>query len=431
LYEGRDNVVKAAKITNVRSKRANGGKSEPVTTMVEYIPRFGSGKPSPEVIARPDGRTPNPKLGGKNLTAQGIGCTANGVARVKVAVRRGPGETSFDLANTHVRVYDENPWLPSALLADSYTDNYGNLWFYKPDCDFGAWWDYSQPDIYFEIESVELPGNISVGTFGPFWYTHTVRTATNWDTSSTLFVLDLNASNSAAEQGVWNLKRAQHAKQTNTNTGGPGATPFQMRVVWPGICGVCPGQTASLISRLELAGNAWYAAYPFFHEFGHELSYFLTNQASYNNYANMPWQTIVIPGFDFNHVCHGYTNGCGDDHGYADGFAHFFYNKYGNAFSGMGGGGVFTATTNCPGFGSKNPKGEEEQVASVFEELERQYGSGAPYNNAFANFKSHYATMGYATGILSAWNIHYKNSLSPAKQAAVKTYAAARCINLP
>jgi hypothetical protein len=439
-YEKRDDVVKSMKIRNYSSKGKDGKKTDPFNTVIEYISNTGAGTPLPETIARPQDRPKNPKIQPK-----GIGCVANVPSRVNVAVRRSPSETAYNLTNARIRVYDENPWLPSSLIASGYADAYGNFYFNRPNCDFGAWWDYSGPDIYFEVDSAEQPGYLEVGSFPspiPYWYNHTARSGTYWETGQTFFALDFRASNSAAEQGLWNLKRAQIGWAFNSSQIYADSVASQrvpMRVMWPSPVNA----TYSPISKLELSGPDWYGSYPFYHEFGHELSYFLTGSAFYMNAYNQGPLQLVVPLFQFNHSCHNDSTGCGGDHGYADGFAHFTYDAivskysldYSNSTPSSSGVGYPTFNVNdssrrrSKGSSAYNSginiQGEESQVFPVLRKIVQQY------DNGYAQFKTYYSQRAYNSGFTDVWNTTFKPSLNSAKQTLVRNEAYDLFLSLP
>jgi hypothetical protein len=439
-HEKRDDVVKSMKIRNYSSKDMDGKKTDPFNTVIEYISNTGAGTPLPETIARPKDRPKNPKI-----RPQGIGCVANVPSRVNVAVRRSPGETAYNLTNTRVRVYDENPWLPSSLIAVGYTDAYGNFYFNRPNCDFGAWWDYSGPDIYFEVDSVEQPGYLEVGSFPspiPAWYNHTARSGTYWETGQTFFALDFRASNSAAEQGLWNLKRAQIGWAFNSSQIYADSVASQrvpMRVMWPSPVNA----TYAPISKVELRGPDWYGSYPFYHEFGHEVSYFLTGSAFYMKAYNDGPLQLAVPIFQFNHDCHNASTGCGGDHGYGDGFAHFIYdaivNKYSldysNSYPASDGTVPATYDVNTRsrrrslgsiGFAAGiNVQGEESQIFPILRKIVQQY------NNGYTEFKTYFSQRAFNSGFTDVWNTTFKPSLTAAKQAVVRTEANDLFLSLP
>jgi hypothetical protein len=316
--EGRDDVATSVRVKGLKFKKADKSDSEPVTTVMTYLRGTSVGKPDPKVIERPKNRPQNP-----GIRPQGWGCVQNVLSYVNVGIQRDPGGTRYPMTNTKVFVYDENPWLSPTLLAVGYTDQWGNFFFYRNNCDFGAAWDYSGPDIFFVVESVEQPNTgIDVFTFAPLYTTYGVRSGTWWDTGSTSFQVDLLASRTVSEQALWVLKQGQLTHDFNYHPdGGPVNGRFPVRVVWP----TATQATMAQVTKVELRGDHWYGAYPFIHEMGHEILYAVASPTPYAlTYSGGPG-TIAAPYFNWDHVCHNTPPGCADDHGYNDGFAHFIY----------------------------------------------------------------------------------------------------------
>ena len=148
-----DRVRLDSRLENVQFEKRDGTKSESFNTVLNYLPDTGSGKPRPEDLVPP---TAAQKA---KVKPRGIGCGASSIATVTANISYN-GKTVI-LPNTKISVWDENPWLNSSLVASGFTDSYGQFRFAKPDCDWGAWWDYSGPDIYFTVESLE-PGKHSI-----------------------------------------------------------------------------------------------------------------------------------------------------------------------------------------------------------------------------------------------------------------------------
>jgi hypothetical protein len=148
-------------------------------------------------------------------------------------------------------------------------------------------------------------------------------------------------------------------------------------------------------------------------------------------------------GFQFNHTCHKDSTGCGGDHGYGDGFAHFIYDAivtkynldYSNSFPSESG--VVYPTYNVndtsrrrsngsSGFAAGiNVQGEEGQIFPILRKIVQQY------DNGYTQFKTYYSQRAFNSGFTDVWNTSFKPSLSPAKQAAVRTEANDLFLSLP
>ncbi|NJK43314.1 MAG: hypothetical protein HC933_02790 [Pleurocapsa sp. SU_196_0] len=261
---------------------------------MRYLPATGSGQPKENELDRPP---VEPGQGAGNIRPQGIGCTFGATMYVRLTVSYN-GRT-FPLRHTKVAAWDDNPWLAPSFLGGGYTDADGYFGFQRPTCDFGAWWDYSGPDVYFTVETVDA---FSLGVFNilaPILNaTYSVRTGTNWDANGSTLYVNLNGGNSDAENAFWAFKMAQLAQEYNVAAGGAGADYFPLRIAWPSR--IPFGYTSfAPVAKLELFGSHWLDPYIVWHEFGHELMYRTSTPDSYMWAFNGGAFSMTMPSFAF------------------------------------------------------------------------------------------------------------------------------------
>jgi hypothetical protein len=292
----------------------------PVWKAQAYLPGTGSGKPSPEAL---EGK---PKKGA--VQAQGWGCQANIPSSVTVKMNVPENTTgnapiiAAPLRRARITVYDENPWLPSGVIASGYTDDTGKFNFMKPNCDFGAAWDYSGPDVYFEVESYSDDQlDVQKVYFPGLQFATSVRSGTYWDTTATAFELSFNYNDSLWTGNFAVYHRARIGREFNTTAGGTNNQVMPLRIIVNSPLAIY--STFSPISKIELSGGQNFSSSPLYHEMGHEMLYWMHNKNQYVNIYNVPLG-IIVPDFSFSHDCHNDTNGCSQDHMYNDGFADFY-----------------------------------------------------------------------------------------------------------
>ncbi len=311
-----DGVRLDSRLENVTFDNRDGTKSEPFNTVLTYLPDTGSGQPRPEDLVPP---TAAQKAKAK---PRGIGCNLGVTATVTAKISYS-GKTQI-LPYTKISVWDENPWLKPSLIKSGFTDANGTFSFQKPDCDWGAWWDYSGPDIYFIVESKD---NHEIGVWNilaPIYnFTYSVATGTNWDTTATSFNASFNAGNSDSENALWLYRMVQMAEDYNVAAGGAGATYFPMRTSWPSrTLGVVNNSFAAL-GKLEIFGPHWLIPYIAWHEFGHELMYRTSNPSQFMYTYDQGAFTIFFPNFAWG--SHNYNDKQHFELAYNDGFANYFY----------------------------------------------------------------------------------------------------------
>jgi hypothetical protein len=200
-----DQVRLDSRLENVQFANQEGTKTAPFNTVLSYLPDSGSGQPTPDQLTPPTAKQRS------MARPQGIGYGLGNWATVSVNISY--NSKTFTLSRTKITVFDDNPWLAPSVIASGYTDNQGNFSFQKPACDWGAWWDYSQPDIFFAVETLDN-SEISVwNIFAPLYYnsTYGIRTGTNWDVQpyTQSFDVYLNGGNSDSENAMWLYRMRQ------------------------------------------------------------------------------------------------------------------------------------------------------------------------------------------------------------------------------
>jgi hypothetical protein len=324
--KGEDGVRLDSRLDNVVFKKLDGTTTEPFNTVLQYLPGTGSGTPTPEDLT-----PPTEKQNNSGMRTQGIGCGLGDWAKVTAKISY-LGKT-FTLPNTKISVWDEHPYLGSSYVTGGFTDSNGDFTFQKPSCDWGAWWDYSKPDLYFIVESIDSR-NIAVRNYlAPLGVTlidstYGVRTGTNWDTTASQFNVNLNANDSDAEHAVWLYRMVQLAQDFNVGAGGNGASYFPIRIIWPtrlnpaGWVGAGGGSFAP-VAKLEIDGGHWFYPYIAWHEFGHNWVYRTAAPSGYQSTYDLGIGILGLPGFAFG--THYGTEQQNVELAFNEGFANYFY----------------------------------------------------------------------------------------------------------
>lgn len=321
-----DNVRLDSRLENVQFGKAfDGSTSEPFNTVVQYIPDSGSGQPSAVDLKKPNAEQRS------KLQLQGWGCGYGGLATVEAKIAFGGKE--FKLRNIRISVWDENPWLSPTPISYGYTDANGIFTFPKPSCDLGAFWDYSQADLFFMVESIDV---YQIGVWNivtPLLYSSTygARTGTNWDAQGSTFSFTLTGGNSDSENALWLARMVQYAQDYNVDAGGGGGSYFPVRISWPsrldprGWGGSTEISSFALVSKLDIIGPDWLHPFIAWHEFGHELMYRTSNDPAYQlAYFRGPHELLyILPQFPFGE--HNPINIQNPILAYNEGFANYFY----------------------------------------------------------------------------------------------------------
>ncbi len=312
-----DGVRLDSRLENLQFTKPDGTKTEPFNTAISYLPDTGSGKPRPEEL-QPPSTAARAKANARPQGWCGLGDWATMVATVSYN-----GKT-LPLPFTKVSVWDDNGWMGSTPITAGYTDASGSFSFRKPSCDWGAWWDYTGPDIYFLIETLDSHeigvNNILVPLYVN---TYSVRTGTNWEGASNFYYVDVLANDSSSGQALWLYRMVQAAQEFNVGAGGDGASYFPIRIVWPTRL---PGGNFAPVARLEILGSDWFYPYIAWHEFGHNMMYRTARPSGAGGYT---WAydfgafSIVSPAFAWgNHDIDQQEN---VELAYNEGFANYFY----------------------------------------------------------------------------------------------------------
>jgi hypothetical protein len=314
-----------SRLDNVSFTKLDGTKSEPFNTVLTYLPDTGSGQPRPEDLVPP---TAAARAKAKaTIRPQGFCGTGDSATVTAKIIYNGK---SMLLPFTKISVFDENPWLAPSFVASGYTNAYGDFTFYKPWCDWGAWWDYSQPDLFFVIESLDSHEIAVWNQVGAIYNaTYSARTGTNWDITSTSFTAELTANNSSGEHAIWLNRMVQAAQEFNVEAGGDGASYFPIRIMWPsrldprGWFASPYVSSFAPVAKLEILGPDWLYPYIAWHEFGHNLMYRTSAPNVYTAVYNTGYNSLTPPGFAWG--SHGGYEQQNPELAYNEGFANYFY----------------------------------------------------------------------------------------------------------
>ncbi|WP_216673633.1 hypothetical protein [Pyxidicoccus fallax] len=405
-----DAASRTVVLDGVTFPKADGTRSEPVSTVMTLLPGTGSGEPS-----RADLEAASRGLPSGDVSAMGLGCNANGDA-ASVHVNLQYQGRWYDVRRARITVYDENPALPNTQVATGYTDDSGWFHFRKPTCDYGAPWDMSLADLFFVVETEDSRRMGVYYILTPYSGTHSVRTGTFWDTTGTTFHVSLNSDQTPAEQALGVLNLIQYAEEFNAYAGGAGAAFFPLRVAWPTHVPFTSVSFAT-VSKLELVEADWADPFTVWHEFGHELMYFTTSEATWYWAYDQGPLAITFPAFAWgSHSGYEQQN---TELAYNEGWANYFgtllakWHGYPVGGNGYDFSGTYTRC-NGPGctYGSAGlvwaNGNENEMRVSTFlyrynaEVLQAAYGLGP--RGAFGRMRERLWSVGrYDVDIHEAW----------------------------
>jgi hypothetical protein len=321
--KNQDYVRLDSRLENVRFDKPDGTKTEPFNTVLTYLPDTGSGQPRPEELVPPT------DAARAKATIRPQGWCGTGNSAIVTAKITYNGK-SLPLPFTKISVFDENPWLSPSFVASGYTNASGQYTFNKPWCDWGAWWDYSQPDLFFVIESLDSHEIAVWNQVGVLYNaTYSARTGTNWDTTATFFTAELTANNSSGEHAIWLNRMVQAAQEFNVEANGDGATYFPIRIMWPtrldprGWFASPYVSSFAPVAKLEVLGPDWLYPYIAWHEFGHNLLYRTSAPNAYTIAYNGGSNSVALPAFAWG--THGGYEQQNPELAYNEGFANYFY----------------------------------------------------------------------------------------------------------
>jgi hypothetical protein len=311
----RDNVRGDYIFKDYQYKRPDGSLTEPMTSVVSYLPGTGKGKPRPGDLDK------FPKVSSQ------ASCTQSYVASTSnFSINRADSNNPLNvpLSGFHVQVVDNNGWSPHTLIAEGETDSNGTFTFQKPRCDGNG--DGSGPDIYYWIEA-KIP-NSSNSTYhngllvqNSVGYLLRVGTSTTWDDYNTGYAVGLNWNSPWESNALWMLQYLRFARDFNVDVGG---TRFGVTVFWPGTA-VRSNTAYAPVSRIVLGSERWKDSNPLVHEFGHNLRYYVGNYTRYSSClgAFLPCDPWFAGVFNYEHGYDMLTSN--SDSAVNEGWAEFFH----------------------------------------------------------------------------------------------------------
>jgi hypothetical protein len=414
-----------------------------MNSIVTYLPDTGSGQPDPRELEKPTAAR-------KNLRPQGWGCSYSGLATVKVTIRNPAFEQpdqprKWNLRKTIISAWDENPWLNPSPIAYGYTNDNGEFTFPMPSCDFGAFWDYSRPDIYFMVQSIDAYQIGVWNIFSPLLYasTYVVRTGTNWDAPTNYFEVNLVAGNSDSENAMWLAHMVQLAQDYNVAAGDSGASYFPVRISWPSRLNPCgweqminlclafanpPTPTSfALISKMEILGWEWSLTYTAWHEFGHELMYRTSNDAGYQlAFFRGPHEIFqIIPQFAFGN--HGLIEQQNPTLAYNEGFANYLYVMLQDHY-GIPGSGYSFRDCNSSSCAYASGNENESRVSTFLYRYTQEVikpANGISSIQAFGRIRASLWYIGHvAFGFSGAWDARIRPNTLPSASSYLNTTKA-------
>jgi hypothetical protein len=306
--ENRRDVPLEVKLNKIRFDKRDGGQTDEMTSIQRYLPGTGKGKPKKEDLLNEPPKT----VKAKGLQSKGLGCFLGDWIDVRFTITS--NGITLPLRNTSIGVFDENPWLQPSYVAAGNTDTGGWYHFQQPSCDWGTWWDYSKPDLYFVVSSEFSNWGSNQGVYNMFLsvgsvglvYPYSIRSGTYWDNDTRTITINIAANGSAQSQAMWVHALSMQAFQYNLESGGAGAGYFPYRISWPSndivqwggwyinqgatlAALLYPGSpnpvvyptSHAYVSRIEIRGEDWINPFTILHEFGHEVMYFTSNPIAY------------------------------------------------------------------------------------------------------------------------------------------------------
>ncbi len=433
--KNQDYVRLDSRLDNVRFTKLDGTKSEPFNTVLTYLPDTGSGQPRPEDLVAPTAAA----RAKATIRPQGSGCGISGAWATVSATISYAGKT-VSLPFTKISVWEESPWWASGLVSTGYTDANGNYSFQKPNCDLGAWWDYSGVDLYFALESLDSR-EIGVWNIISFLYsgTYGVRTGTYWDTTATSFNINFNAGNSDSENAMWLYRMVQMAQDYNVEAGGNGATYFPIRISWPTRLDprgwfASPYVTSfAPVAKLEILGPHWLYPYIAWHEFGHNMMYRTSKPDEYATaYAQGP-NSVYLPLFAWG--SHDIDLQENVELAYNEGFANYFYvmlqDRYDFNFNTYTTDSKFRSCNYYPSCNAYPIGDQNESRVSTFmyrytQEVLRPANNGISAKAAYGLIRSSLWNAGqYNLSFSTAWDTKIKTTLPSISNFLTATKAIA------
>jgi hypothetical protein len=254
-----------------------------------FVPEFGAGTPHPgELDGTPETLSQDPRIQARRNQPQKRNWCGDTEASVRFVINSpsytgNNGYAGYDLKNMKVTIYDNNGFWGNWVIAQGFTDEYGIFRYRKPLCDTWWWFDWTPPDLIYEITGTTSYGLESrVG--GLINNVAMLTTGTFWEETTANRLLPINAPSFEHTKAFWvtNVMIAQ-AMEANVLAGN-GASFFPLRVANSSFSTFAP---VAYIHFNEAFGYAWDAPYPVIHEFGHEIMWNAANQLNYfQAYAN-------------------------------------------------------------------------------------------------------------------------------------------------
>ena len=400
---GRDDVRLDSRWSN-RALPVWGTKDQTVkfNTAISFVPDTGAGTPLPEELQKPNATK-------SKAQTRGWGCSPQAGTQSWVDVTIGYGGERSAFKNVHVSVLDINPWLNPTVVADGYTDGTGRFYFMKPNCDTGAFWDYSGADLQFIVSSDDSRGIIVRNIIVPIWdASYSVGSGVYWEgAGGPGYSFDLTGGNSDQENALWALKRIQQAEDFNNKAGGTGSDYFPLRIAWPQRIPFTNVSFAA-VGKLELQGPDWLSTYTQWHEFGHELMYRTATQTNYLYWYTLGSFSESFPAFSWG--THSGYEAQSLDLAYNEGWANMYANLvwrdlYGNAP---------LAYVNCINDGiytcSAAIDNNEQRVGTFLYRyintvLTPTTANGSNWQSAFGTLRLKLWNVGtYGIGLAQSWN---------------------------
>jgi hypothetical protein len=409
--ENRDDVPQMYIMKNAQFPTIDGKLSEPANGIV-YRVTGPTGSPVPGELDKPV----KSKLAPTGLKAQ---ASCGGfINTTKFQISKG-GMPTQPLRRKKISIYDENPWLPSTLIFSGFTDDNGNVSYWQPYCDMGTFWDYTKPDMYYEINSADSTGLEVLNAFilvGQY----TVRTPTYWEASQPgTITIDGGASDPG--HALWVTELGTMALAFNESAGLNGASRFPVRIMWPSrdVLSLFGGTSHAYVSKIELNGADWIKEQTVWHEFGHELMYRTASPSWYDVAYYAGYASFAIPSFHWGpHSLHDKEiYDLAFNEGWGNYFSNLMYIKnFGSYFS------VFSyCTWYCTNSGDVvwNVGGENEsRVATLLtrytQDVLQVWPSSISLEAAFGKVRSSMWNMGsYQVDLHDVWKNKIRNNQPP------------------
>jgi hypothetical protein len=404
-FEGRDNVRGDFALENARFKQENGTLSEPQNLTVTYQLGTGGGIPATGEL-----EGIRPAKGTVSVQSDRQLYCPSTPATVHIEIANGSYGV-FPMKNIFVQVLDNNGIWPHKLMSQGYANSTGDYTYNLPTCDDDPGQN-NAPDVYYVIQTRDVYGKFVNDSLGRY---NAIASGTWWNDTATYHTFNFNAATDPSTQGFWVLRSAQFGADFNAAAGGIGNGQIPIKIYWPGSFTTATS-AYSPVGRIVLGMALWNNTATIIHELGHNIKYYVGNQAGYLQCHASVY--ICDPMFapDITQYTHSLSAATNRPTAVNEGFAHLlsemtlFANGFDSSYTSY----LRNCVNSCSFVGSG---GEwEARIASFFYQYVTAYlanGQTNNYSSAFGVFRASLRdTVVFNQDFYGLWNSFAYRSFS-------------------